>query len=112
MAGANRRVTVMMAVLTLACRATAQASGALSVQEAIGRALADHPALKTAKARIEAASAAHRALWEAYAPQVVVFGGAQHNTVSGGSTTTTTPGLLGSTTAGTQPFSQKGTPAP
>ncbi len=79
-------------------------AGPMSVQEAIDRALADHPSLKTAQARVQSAKAAHAALWESYAPQITLFGGAQSNDISG-STTTTAAGFLGSTTTVTEHFS-------
>src|SRR2546423_14612541 len=84
----------------LASCSAALAGGPMSVQDAIERAQANSPALKTAQARVEGAKAAHGALWEAYAPQVMIFGGVQRNDVGGSTTTTTstTPGLFGSTT--------------
>ena len=104
MARGYERLVCGFAVLLTWC-STALGAGPLSLQEAIGRALANHSALKGAEARVRAAEAAHGAVWETYAPQVIVFGGAQHNSVKG-STTTTNPGLLGSTTTVSQRFSQ------
>jgi len=95
----------------LASWSPALAAGPMSVQDAIERAQANSPALKTARARVGGAKAAQGAVWEAYAPQVLIFGGVQRNEVGGSTTTTTstTPGLFGSTTTVSQHFSQSAT---
>lgn len=88
---------------------TVRAETALTVDQAVEEALAAHPSLKAAAARVEQAAAAHAATWETYTPQITPFGGIQQNEVSGSTTTTSPGGLLGTPTTVTQSFSESDT---
>jgi outer membrane protein TolC len=81
----------------------------MTVDEAVAEALRNHPALGAAGARLEQAEAALRAVWDAYLPQVSVFGGLQQNEVRGSTTTTTPGGLFGGSQTLTQRFSESDT---
>lgn len=93
----------------LASAARAHAEGPMNVQQAVEEALANHPSLKAATARVDQAEAAHSAVWETYYPQLSGYGGLQRNDVSGKTTTTTPGGVLGQPTTVTQSFQQSDT---
>ncbi len=103
------RLTTLTATAMIAAAVPLRAEAPLTVDQAVEEALANHPSLKAATARVEQAAAAHEATWEAYAPQVSPFGGIQRNDVSGSTTTTSPGGLFGTPTTVTQSFDQSDT---
>ena len=90
-------------------RSLVRAEAPLTVDQAVAEALQNHPSLKAAGARVDQAEASHRAVWDAYVPQLGGYAGAQVNQVSGNTTTTTPGGLFGGGETITQSFDENDT---